>query len=297
MKSTAAAVPDGPTCRDDDEYMARARLHQSRFRAAELGLSSYRAWGNRLTSDAALAGRNFYAWPGMLDAVDARFGRGDKKLFWDMLASDHVPFNFFIPLRTLPHVSRALVAGWVGDVLSVDDIRMEWAPAPRRAFLDDRTSFDVYVAYTSKDGGKGGIGIEVKFTEGAYAWAKTERARMFDDGSLYNQTSRGSDLYVDGATSALRTPRFKQFWRNQLLGEAMRQRGDLRHFTSLLLHPSGNTHFGEAAHDYTALLRPGARSSFVAMTFETFIQQCGCLDASPAVTSWLRYLERRYIVA
>ncbi|MDP2343431.1 MAG: hypothetical protein Q8O67_20905 [Deltaproteobacteria bacterium] len=27
------------------------------------------------------------------DAVDARFGRGDKKLFWDMLASDHVPFN------------------------------------------------------------------------------------------------------------------------------------------------------------------------------------------------------------
>lgn len=87
----------GPQCARDDRFKAAARLQQSRFRVQHLGLAEYRDYGSRLPEDAALAGRNFYPWPGMMDAVTERFSLEDKKLYWDMLASDNVPFNFFVP--------------------------------------------------------------------------------------------------------------------------------------------------------------------------------------------------------
>lgn len=49
----------GPQYSGDDAFKARARLHQSRFRAEQLGLATYRDYGNRLSTADALAGRNF----------------------------------------------------------------------------------------------------------------------------------------------------------------------------------------------------------------------------------------------
>ncbi|MCL4750461.1 MAG: hypothetical protein KJ015_09885 [Myxococcales bacterium] len=283
----------------DDPFKARARLHQSRFRADVLGLDEYRDYGNRLSTRDALAGRNFYGWPGVVEAAAARYGRKDSPVWHDMLRSEHIPFNLFVPLRDLPW-GRILFGEWLGSPVSaVTQILVEWAPKPRRAYLNDNTSFDTWVECRLEDGRRAGIGIEVKYTEGPYSWGKTERARMFDEGSLYHQVHRRAGLYAEGALNHLRTRALKQLWRNQLLGAAMLARSDrsIDVFTSVLVYPAGNAHYAKAAREYGRLLDASARPSFGAVTFEGLMAAYRKLGGSGATSQrWVEYLEHRYLV-
>ncbi len=287
----------GPQYSKDDAFKARARLHQSRFRAVELGVANFRDYGSRLPTAEALEGKNFYGeWPGLLDAVAARFPLGDKKLYWDLLGSDNVPFNMFVPLRGWAGATR-LFAGWVGSaVASVVRVAIEWAPAPKGAYLDDATSFDVYVEYLDDTDSTCGIGIELKYTEGEYRWGTRERPRMWDQDSAYLRVNATADLYLPGALERLRTKKLKQIWRNQLLGASMQQQPrPLRRFTSVLIYPSGNLHFRQASDAHAKLLRPERRDSFCAVTYEQFIGQVRALRPEADRLAWVDWLERRYI--
>jgi hypothetical protein len=294
-------VDFGPQCAGDRDFKARARLHQSRFRVESLGLPDFADYGSRLAKADALAGANFYqAWDGLFARVQSRYALGYKKLYWDMLASDNVPFNFFLPLGDELELAGAFVSHLLGEAVTTTRIKVEWAPRPKEQYLGDSTSFDVFIAYRTEGGAEGAVGVEVKYTEGEYGWGPTERKRLLDDGSLYNQVHRKSGIYVDGAQSALCTKRLKQVWRNQLLGEAMLQhpKKTLARFTSMLLYPGGNRHFAEVASEYQQLLRPDVPAThFVALTYETFIAFFRAQDLSPKVSGWLDYLDRRYIVA
>lgn len=298
MKMTEA-MDFGRQYRPDDDFKRRARLHQSRFRALTLGLPECRGYGNRLCPADALAGKNFYPWPGMLAAIDRRYGLTDTKLSFDMLRSEHIPFNFFVPLReqaAMIALAREWSGAAVGRILCVE---IEWAPGPKARFLDDNTSFDAYIEYRTTDGPRGAIGVEVKFTEREYPWGKTERARMFDDRSRYLQVHRSSKIYGEASLEFLRTPRFKQLWRNQLLGEAMLQTSELgfEHFTSVLIYPRGNVHFVETTREYEKLLAPRrASATFRGVTFEDFIATCRDHAGTPEERAWTDYLARRYLV-
>lgn len=289
----------GPQHSGDNAFKARARLHQSRFRFEQLGLSQHRQYGNRLDPEDARAGKNFYGWPGMLEAVEERFGRKDSPLWHDMLWSGHIPFNLFVPMRDQPWAGR-LFGAWLGlEVARVTRLLIEWAPEPRSEYLDDNTSFDAYVECLLVDGRRAALGIEVKYTEGAYGWGKTERPRMFDESSLYHRVHRRSELYVDDAVGGLRTRRLKQLWRNQLLGETLLQKPSvgLDAFTSVLIYPQGNVHYAKAAREYAGLLVPSRRRPFVDTTFEELIETCQRLGGSDAaVQRWLAYLTARYLI-
>ena len=289
--------PDlGPQYKGDNAFKRRARLHQSRFRVEQLGLLAYRDFGNRLVTADALAGRNFYtAWPGLFDAVTARYEAGDTRLYWDMLRSEHMPFNLFVPLRD----ERALLEAWVHRVTDerprhVRRVEVEFAPAPKSAYLDDSTSFDAFVEYEREDGGSGGVGVEVKYTEGEYPYGKQEQRRMFSDASPYHHVHARSGMYVVGSIPTLRTERFKQVWRNHLLGEAMVQRGELARFTSVTIFPAGNEHFVRVMKEYPLLLRPEMQARVVAQTFDEFLEVLGSAGGSDRVAPWLAYLRRRY---
>jgi hypothetical protein len=264
-----------------------------------LRLPEYREYGNRLCTADALAGKNFFPWPGMLAAIQRRYGLADTKLTFDMLRSEHIPFNFFIPLRE--HAAMIpLAREWTGvEVATILSIEIEWAPAPKTRFLGDNTSFDAFVECRATDGARGAIGVEVKFTEREYPWGRTERTRMFDDRSKYLIVHTGSGIYCAGGLELLRTRRFKQLWRNQLLGEAMLQSPALNfeHFTSVLLHPKGNTHFVEVTREYEKLLVSARNSAvFRGVSFEDFIARCRENARAPPDLEWADYLTGRYIV-
>ena len=137
----------GPQYSKDEPFKAAARLHQSRFRVHRLKVDGYRDYGNRLPESAASEGRIFCSWPGVAEAAWERFGKGDTKLYWDMLASDHIPFNIFIPLKD-SGLAVGIVESWTrSQIRQVTTVCVEWAPAPKECYLSDNTSFDAYIEY------------------------------------------------------------------------------------------------------------------------------------------------------
>jgi hypothetical protein len=141
----------------------------------------------------------------------------------------------------------------------------------------DKTSFDVFIEYRHAYGGSGIMGIEVKYTEREYKLIRNskESRDITDPASLYNKLTDKIGLYRKEVTQELKTDEFRQFWRNQLLGESMtrKNRPDSKYeyFTSVILYPEGNDHFREMIPKYLSFLSPGHESSFKSITYEEFI--------------------------
>ena len=81
---------------DPSGFLRRARLHQSIFRANYLDLP-YDTYGNYLTKEDGENGKNFYDGFGIFDAVK-KYRKYNKPLYSNLLRSEHIPFNIFIPL-------------------------------------------------------------------------------------------------------------------------------------------------------------------------------------------------------
>jgi hypothetical protein len=83
----------------DDEFKRKARLHQSKYRVDVLNVDCDE-YGNMLKENDGRKGLNFYSDFDILNAVYERYGKTySKQLYSNLLRSEHIPFNFFIPLR------------------------------------------------------------------------------------------------------------------------------------------------------------------------------------------------------
>ena len=152
---------------DPSGFLRRARLHQSVFRAKYLNLP-YDTYGNYLTKKDGESGKNFFDGYGIFDAVK-KYRKYNKPLYSNLLRSEHIPFNIFIPLDKDRNYCKNVISDILNSrILSIDKIDIEYAPKPKEKYLNDGTSFDAYIEYTNSDGTKGMIGIEVKYTEREY---------------------------------------------------------------------------------------------------------------------------------
>ncbi len=279
-------VPDGP-------FKAAARLHQSRYRAEVLGVG-FDEYGNRLCEDDARQLLNYYDGGNSREVLRARYPGYSKKRDADMLRSEHIPFNLLAPLdcdrcAAVETVRRALGV----PCTCIDRIEMEFAPQPKDRYLDDGTAFDTYIECQLPGGVRCGIGIEVKYTEGAYRSGRTEKQRVDDHDSIYWRTARASGCFINPDDPIFGTDDLRQVWRNHLLGLSMLIRGDIDEFYSITLFPNGNTHFHHVLPQYSSLLTEKARNRVAGCTFETFIAQIG---GSPEFDAWREWLWRRYII-
>ena len=223
----------------------------------------------------------------------------DFGLMANMLRSEHVPWNIFVPMMTdlvaaakcfseiLPH----------RDIKSIRNWKIEYAPNT----IQDRTAFDVYVEYQTSSGETGAIGIEVKYTEEGYSVGNKEFAMMQDPLSAYSVTTRNSECFVNNDPLQFNNPDFIQLWRNHILGLAMLQQGKVDYFDSLTLYPSGNVHFHSSdchigvIEAYKELLTDKGKDTFHAITYEAFFQLLRSKYSSNKNRLWLDYLEARYI--
>lgn len=283
-------------------FAKKARLYQQWYKERKLGAKLMDEYTTMLTDEDAKAGGNFYVkWEGMLDSVGAyfKFDR-NKKMYKNMLRSEHVPFNFFVPINDLK--DRRETVAFLNDLLnrsdinSVEDVRIEFSPATK--YLDDLTSFDAYISYRNSKNESCGLGIEVKYTEKSYPWGSTEKKRMCDsDGkSLYHKYT-SNELFKADAASQLATVPMKQFWRNHLLGLAMKENGELADFTCVHLYPEGNEYQGKKSVEYANQLTDAGKQTFKPVTYEKFMSKARKnLGKVDGVEDWLDYLEERYII-
>lgn len=284
---------------DRSGFLARARWHQSAFRARKLAVP-FDDYGNYLQQADAEKGFNFYDDFDIFKAVKDRYPNYSKPLYANMLRSEHIPFNLFIPFMTdykyAVNVFNVMLNGTIG---SIDRIKIEYAPSPSSKYLNDRTSFDACIWYTHVNGKKGVIGVEVKYTEHDYPLkaGSTEEGKIEDRQSIYYKTALHCGLFDPEHFNKLASDRFRQIWRNQLLGERMLivDPEKYNHFHSLTIYPEGNLHFVEASKDYLQLLISN-NLKFLPVTYESFLQACQRFLPDQRFQKWIDYLRERYIV-
>jgi hypothetical protein len=290
--------------RNRHSFKERARRHQIRFRKEILKVDQGE-FETFLTEADALKGLIFYSGFSIFEVARKRLSpllTQNKACYVNMLRSEHIPFNFFVPLANDLDYAKAVLNKFVDNIISkVIVIKIEHAPDPAKA-LKDKTSFDVYVEYIHSNGLKGVLGIEVKYTEKAYILKKgsKEETDVNDPDSAYNRLTRQLGIYNKEHVSKLKTDEYRQVWRNQLLGESMTKRNhpesEFVHFTSIILYPKGNNHFKNLIPDYKSFLNPGFEDHFMDITYEKFIETARGLTDDQVYLSWLQYLEDRYIV-
>lgn len=287
----------GPQYAQDDNFKAKARLHQSKFRVDYLG-ADCKDYGNRLAKREALAGKNFYlGYTVIFKEVKKRYHLKYSPLFYDMLRSEHAPFNFFIPLRYDIALGVNILNCFMKDTIyKIETIEIEYAPKPRSKYLNDRTAFDAYIEYVHLDGSPGFIGIEMKYTEKEYPYGNKEKTKINDAHSVYNVLTKRIGIYKQEYLETLKTAKFKQVWRNQLLGERILEMVPrFKHFTSVILYPRDNEHFANVCSSYESFFNENV-NRFIGITFEDFIEaglQCSIHDSAK---QWLGYLKSRYLI-
>lgn len=278
-------------------FKTLAKEHQIRFRIEILNVG-YDTHENVLNEEAARRGLNFYNDFDITKEVANRYkNKYSKHLYANLLRSEHIPFNLFIPLQSdlglVKKVFNKLVPGAIKEIL---EIKIECAPKPAKKYLDDKTSFDVYIKYLHKDNQVGVFGIEVKYTEGAYPLKKesTESRNILNKNSNYWQTMRKAAIFREGNDDELIKNNYRQIWRNQLLGEKMKQVDNIAHFTSITFYPKGNTHFSKVLTEYQAFLLE--KDSTFGVTFEDFFETLAKHSNSIRFDKWIEYLKKRYII-
>lgn len=284
---------------DPTGFLARARWHQSVYRAGKLTVPPG-DYGNYLQEADAQKGLNFYDDFEVFDAVKQRYHGYIDPLYANMLRSEHIPFNLFIPFRSNPDYAMKVFNNlFGGGIASINQIKIEYAPSPSSMYLDDKTSFDSYIEYTHSDGRQGIIGIEVKYTEQGYtlsSGSKQER-EIQNKESIYYRTSVQCGLFNPDDFDMLASDRFRQIWRNHLLGESMLivAPDKYAHFTSMIVFPEGNLHFVEASKEYMAMLQSNDLK-FLPVTYEQFLVACQKHVPDQRFQRWIDYLRVRYIV-
>jgi hypothetical protein len=284
-------------------FKERAKWHQIKFREEVLGVG-YNDYETILTDADAQQGLIFFDGFMINEAAQARYPyfKLNQACFANMLRSEHIPFNFFIPLSKNPEYARAVLNRFIGGVINmITDVRIEYAPNPEKA-LNDKTSFDVFIEYRHASGGFGILGIEVKYTEREYRLMKDSREDrdIHQDTSAYNTLTEKIGLYRKEYIDELKSDRYRKVWRNQLLGESMTRKNHpesrYERFTSIILYPEGNDLFRELIPVYKSFLTSGRENSFIGITYEEFIKTARKLTHDPDYLRWLQYLEDRYIV-
>ena len=291
----------GKTYRYDDEFKAKARAHQFAFR--ENVLNDFYDEKNPqviLTPDAAKKGLIFCDT--YRDFIQKKRAFGTSALFSNMLRSEHIPYNIFTPMEKDKLAATALFNEVIGGgILRIDNIYIEFAgKSPERSeYLKDGTSFDTFIEYTTTEDDKGGIGIEVKYTENGYRIGVKEKDDIKNPNGRYRQVSEESNYFISSldTKSFIKANHLRQIWRNHILGYSMLKKGEIKRFHYIHLYPEGNRHFHKyAVPEYKQLLTEKGCNSFIDLTYESLFKLINSHFKRKEQKEWLEYLRKRYIV-
>ncbi len=285
----------------DDAFKRKARAHQFAFRDDVLNVCcDERNPQVVLSAEAAKQGLMFF--DGYRDLISKRAG-GFKgtALFANMLRSEHIPYNIFMPMETDQCASIKLFSNIIGiDIDQILDIKIEFAGnRSREEYLNDGTSFDAYISYIATDGNIGGIGVEVKYTEQGYRLGSKEKSDILDPNGRYFNITKASGYFYSGFNIEcfIRDNDLRQIWRNHILGYAMINKNDIMYFHHIHLYPEGNVHFRDKALPaYRRLLTDKGSSSFIELTYEKLLGDMSLYFVSDLQKCWIDYLRNRYLV-
>lgn len=293
----------------DNEFRRSARALQSDFRENVLHVDFDRSnpraqYGNLLPEDAAKQGLIFYEGyrDHILKVAKERYGKiNGTARYSNLLRSEHIPLNIFAPMVMEKNLDKAKEL--FNDIISGGIARIEgiWIEHPRKydesKRLHDKTSFDTFISYSTALGQKGGIGIEVKYTEVGYKIGDTELKHFDKLDHPYYTVTKGCGYFNNHSPQKFKQDdSLRQIWRNHILGASMISEGELDVIHCIHLYPKGNTHFeSDVIPQYKKLLTEKGKETFIELTYERLFLLMGRYFTTLHETDWIKYLKRRYL--
>lgn len=314
VKGDSVVVPITADITSHKDFMNKARAYQeSIVRQWAKQIGDICIWDERpghgvwLKNEYALKGLVFYE--GFRKEIMDLFHGGTTKiginLLNNALRSEHIPYNLFFPMMKVEN--RKATRDFFNELLGTDtisevlNVMIEFSPQPKYNYLNDGTSFDAFVLYRHTDGRKGGIGIEVKYTEREYQIGETEYKNTHDEeghvklSEHYERATRKSGYYLPNSDEKLVSDILRQIWRNHILGASMVQNGGISHFSSMTVFPDANPHFHTAPEEYRKVLTEQGKSSFFTFTYEKMFETMKCHFRTDEQLKWIDYLYKRYL--
>ena len=289
---------------EQSKFKKAAEKHQVEYREKNIG-KDYRKFADKtvkywLTDEDGKNGKIYYKGFEIFETVRERYPDFDAMRDSNMLRSEHIPFNMFVPFKQNLEFCKQVFNEISGNIKSVDKIEIEYAPSPKENYLNDRTSFDTYIEYTHTDNSKGIIAIEVKYTEKEYPLQKGSKQEkdINDETGKYYSVTKKSGIYKPDVINTLKTDLFRQIWRNHLLAECILlvDKDKFKYAHSLIFYPKDNEHFAETGKEYIEMLVDNKNNKFGIVTFENFIEKCRKYCPDNDFENWIDYLQERYII-
>ena len=293
--------------RGDNPFTARMRFHQSWYRRQVLRLkpgpnlaAGGALYGSYLTAKDGEAGCNFLT-RGIWRVVERRLEEnrgivnvGDKeRLLRNLLSSQPMCFNLFAPLANALELGTRLLRALPGlpRDIKVTNVEIEFAPQPKRRYLNDATAFDAFVEYERANGSRGFVGIETKLTE-----PFSQTSYEFKNG--YSRWRDAGGWWWRGrAKTQFPDKRYNQLWRNHLLAFAMLHQRDGAYDEAFcaVLYPEEDTSCADAIQAYRLRLRPETKHTLLEWTLGDVIDRWQELAKARSQRTWLADFRLRYL--
>lgn len=278
---------------DAPGFQRAARTLQSIWRQ-RMNLPMGRQYGSELQEEAAKEHLSNYLTPGirkvvvdeLLSAAESGKLYGKPRIYTNLLSSQPLCFNLFGELKLdLKLASHVLGALYPGKIEQVTNIEFEHSPErSSQRFTADRSAFDVFVEYVAAGGGRGFLGIEVKYHEDLADKVAAHRDR-------YDEVARMMNCFTPEGLPALQQAPLQQLWRDHLLAGSMLADKELGYSEGMfvVMYPSANVQCRRAVRAYRRCLQND--STFDSCTLDEMV---GVLSLATSA-AWVREFHNRYL--
>lgn len=214
------------------------------------------------------------------------------RLFNNMLSSQPMCFNLFVPLRASvrrgdKYVNRVFQKLFPGlNIERIVNVEIEYVPVPIEEYIDDKSAFDAFVEFRTKDGRKGCIAIETKYVD---SLGKNDPTRM--DKKL--PIAREIGCFTATGLERIKT-KCPQIVRNFLLVEKYRLNHGFASSHSIVLALDEDKEADKEIKDFRTLLRPAFQSKMVKVSLQDFVD--AIQEHSPSKQQpWIKDFRKRYL--
>ena len=294
-------APERTRVASDSAFQARLRELQSLWRTERgypIGQHRDQPLGSRLEMPLAEEQLLNYLTPTIRDLVrreviepehNQRKLYSRPRIFDDLLSSQPLCFNLFGELAEDLNLATAVCRElWPERVSEVTAIEFEWSPGradPR--YLDNRSAFDVIVFHTTPAGGRGFVGIEVKYHEDLDVKPAAVRPRCLE---VAGARRYGRTVFGEPVPDELLAKPLQQIWLDHLLALSMLQADDgFSDGLFVFLHPADNRPCSRAAARYASRLADA--STFQPLTLEDVVTAIRRHTSAP----WIDAFHDRYL--
>ncbi len=286
---------------DSNELIRSMRFHQSWWRTCVLGEEQGKhpmvkeAEKGKEIGSSILEGEkslsNYldeYAVRAINDTLEERKANNAKgiikkdRLYNNLLSSQPLCFNFFGRLKYNKQLATLIIQRFYPDVATVTNVLFEFAP--NAAENNDNSAHDIALEFVGKNGERGLIGLECKYTEpfSQADYDKPEYKKIYDLSNAFEAD------YED-----LIHRKYNQLFRNQLIVESAQLNEKYDIVLSGLFYFEEDENARNTGETFQQMLGNG-KNRFKLISYRSFLEHLQQLNLDWETREWTMMLWARY---